>query len=52
MVKLTHRNFNIDTGRKLYRYLLKECKELPKDAGEFYRFSIKQVNITKNSFIH
>jgi len=33
----------IDTGLQLYKHLLRECKKLPKEAGKFYAFSIKQV---------
>ncbi|PSN39820.1 hypothetical protein C0J52_18429 [Blattella germanica] len=33
----------ITTSKSLYKYLLRECKKLPEDAGEFYKHSIKQM---------
>lgn len=35
-------NMRVGTSKSLYKYLLRECQKLPKDAEEFYSHSIKQ----------
>lgn len=42
MANVLRNNKTITTARSLYKYLLRECKKLPADAGEFYKHSIKQ----------
>jgi hypothetical protein len=37
------RNMKVSTSKELYKYLLRECQKLPKDAHEFYKHNIKQV---------
>jgi hypothetical protein len=32
----------VTTSKGLYKYLLRECQKLPKDAQEFYKHSIRQ----------
>lgn len=34
----------LNSPKLLYKFLLRECKRLPKNAQEFYKHSIKQVN--------
>jgi hypothetical protein len=36
---------NVSTSKGLYKYLLRECQKLPKDANEFYKHTIKQVRV-------
>jgi hypothetical protein len=38
-------SMNITTSKGLYKYLLRECQKLPKDAQEFYKHSIRQVRL-------
>jgi len=35
----------VTTSKGLYKYLLRECQKLPKDAQEFYKHSIRQVRL-------
>ncbi|KDR16844.1 hypothetical protein L798_09366 [Zootermopsis nevadensis] len=32
----------MSTAKGLYKYLLRECQKLPKDASEFYKHTVKQ----------
>ena len=34
----------LKSPRQLYKFLLRECERLPKEAQGFYRHSVKQVN--------
>nr|XP_031835640.1 LYR motif-containing protein 9-like [Nomia melanderi] len=34
----------LNSPKLLYKFLLRECEKLPKDAQQFYKHSIKQVN--------
>lgn len=34
----------LKSPKQLYKFLLRECEKLPKEAQGFYRHSVKQVN--------
>lgn len=34
----------LNSPKQLYKFLLRECGKLPKEAQQFYKHSIKQVN--------
>jgi hypothetical protein len=42
-VSFAMKNMRVSTSKGLYKYLLRECQKLPKDANEFYKHTIKQV---------
>lgn len=42
MAGMVKESMIVTTSKGLYKYLLRECQKLPKDAQEFYKHSIRQ----------
>lgn len=51
MASATLREAALKSPRQLYKFLLRECEKLPKEAQGFYRHSVKQVNSILSIFM-